>query len=78
MRLTDQIPTPKAVEILMKSILDSEKSIEHRIEDATYLTVIQSRIDKVLNNFQQEYEEYVNHMMKKEEEKRKDENSSYN
>ena len=78
MRLTDQIPTPKAVEILMKSILDSEKSIEHRIEDATYLTVIQSRIDKVLNNFQQEYEEYVNHMMKKEEEKRKNENSSYN
>ena len=78
MRLTDQIPTPKAVEILMKSILDSEKSIEHRIEDATYLTVIQSRIDKVLNNFQQEYEEYVNHMIKKEEEKRKDENSSYN
>jgi hypothetical protein len=69
MRLTDRIPTPKAVEILMKSILDSEKSIEHRIEDATYLTVIQSRIDKVLNNFQQEYEEYVNHMMEKEEEK---------
>ena len=78
MRLTDQIPTPKAVEMLMKSILDSEKSIENRIEDATYLTVIQSRIDKVLNNFQQEYEEYVNHMMKKEEEKRKNENSSYN
>ena len=67
MRLTDKIPTPKAVEILMRSVLDSEKSVEDRIEDATYLTVIQSRIDKVLNNFQQEYEEYVNHMMKKEE-----------
>ena len=69
MRLTDKIPTPKAVEILMRSVLNSEKSVEDRIEDATYLTVIQSRIDKVLDNFQQEYEEYINHMMEKEEEK---------
>jgi len=75
MRLTDKIPTPKAVEILMRSVLDSEKSVEHRIEDATYLTVIQSRIDKVLNNFQQEYEEYVTLMMKKQEDRMKYENS---
>jgi hypothetical protein len=75
MRLTDKIPTPKAVEILMRSVLDSEKSVEDRIEDATYLTVIQSRIDKVLNNFQQEYEEYVVLMMKKQEDRMKYENS---
>ena len=74
MRLTDKIPTPKAVEILIQSVLDSEKPIEQRIEDATYLTIIQSRIDKVLNTFQQEYEEYVRFMMKKE----KDENSPHN
>lgn len=75
MRLTDKIPTPKAVEILMRSVLDSEKSVEDRIEDATYLTVIQSRIDKVLNNFQQEYDEYVVLMMKKQEDRMKYENS---
>ena len=78
MKLTDQIPTPKAVEILVQSVLDGTKSVDQRIEDATYLTVIQSRIDKVLHSFQQEYEDYVNYMVKKEEEKRKDENSSYN
>ena len=75
MRLTDKIPTPKAVEILMRSVLDSEKSVEDRIEDATYLTVIQSRIDKVLDNFQQEYEEYVVLTMKKQEDRMKYENS---
>ena len=78
MKITDQIPTPKAVEILIQTVLDGTKTVEQRVEDATYLTVIQSRIDKVLNNFQQEYEDYVRHMMKKEEEKRKDENSPYN
>jgi len=74
MRLTDKIPTPKAVEILIQSVLDGTKSVDQRIEDATYLTVIQSRIDKVLNTFQQEYEDYIRFMMKKE----KDENSPYN
>ena len=74
MKLTDQIPTPKAVEILVQSVLDGTKTVDQRIEDATYLTVIQSRIDKVLNTFQQEYEDYIRFMMKKE----KDENSPYN
>lgn len=78
MKLTDQIPTPKAVEILIQTVLDGTKTVEQRVEDATYLTVIQSRIDKVLNNFQQEYEDYVRHMMKREEDRKKDENSPYN
>ena len=59
MKVTDKIPTPKAVNVLMQSILDGTKSVEQRVEDATYLTVIQSRIDKELHNFQQEYEDYV-------------------
>lgn len=75
MKITDKVPTPKAVNILMQSILDGTKTVEQRVEDATYLTVIQSRIDKVLNNFQQEYEDYVRYMMKREEDKEKDENS---
>ncbi len=62
MRLTDQVPTPKAIELLMKNVLDSNISVEQRIQDATFLTVIQSRIDKVLDNFQQEYEEYVTYI----------------
>ena len=74
MKLTDKIPTPKAVEILIQSVLDGTKTVDQRVEDATYLTVIQSRIDKVLNTFQQEYEDYIRFMMKKE----KDENSPYN
>ena len=78
MKLTDQIPTPKAVEVLIQTVLDGTKTVEQRVEDATYLTVIQSRIDKVLNNFQQEYEDYVRHMMKREEDRKKDENSPYN
>ena len=78
MKVTDQIPTPKAVDILIQSILDGTKSVEQRVEDATYLTVIQSRIDKVLHSFQQEYEDYVRYMMKREEDRKKDENSSYN
>ena len=78
MKLTDQIPTPKAVEILVQSVLDGTKSVDQRIEDATYLTVIQSRIDKVLHSFQQEYEDYVRYMMKKEEDRKKDEDSPYN
>ena len=78
MKVTDQVPTPKAVDMLMQSVLDGTKNVEQRIEDATYLTVIQSRIDKVLNNFQQEYEDYVRHMMKREEDRKKDENSPYN
>lgn len=78
MKVTDKIPTPKAVNVLMQSILDGTKSVEQRVEDATYLTVIQSRIDKVLHNFQQEYEDYVRYMMKREEDRGKDEDSSYN
>ena len=78
MKLTDQIPTPKAVEILVQSVLDGTKTVDQRIEDATYLTVIQSRIDKVLHSFQQEYEDYVRYMMKKEEDRKKDEDSPYN
>ena len=62
----------------MQSILDGTKSVEQRVEDATYLTVIQSRIDKVLHNFQQEYEDYVRYMMKREEDRGKDEDSSHN
>ena len=62
MRLTDQVPTPKAIELLMKNVLDSNISVEQRIQDATFLTVIQSRIDKVLDNFQQKYEEYVTYI----------------
>ena len=69
MKVTDKIPTPKAVNVLMQSILDGTKSVEQRVEDATYLTVIQSRIDKVLHNFQQEYEDYVRYMMKREEDR---------
>ncbi len=75
MKITDKVPTPKAVNILMQSVLDGTKTVEQRVEDATYLTVIQSRIDKVLNNFQQEYEDYVRYMMKREGDKEKDENS---
>ena len=78
MKVTDKIPTPKAVIVLMQSILDGTKSVEQRVEDATYLTVIQSRIDKVLHNFQQEYEDYVRYMVKKEEDRKKDEASSNN
>ena len=78
MKVTDKIPTPKAVNVLMQSILDGTKSVEQRVEDATYLTVIQSRIDKVLHNFQQEYEDYVRYMVKKEEDRKKDEASSNN
>ena len=78
MKVTDKIPTPKAVNVLMQSILVGKKSVEQRVEDATYLTVIQSRIDKVLHNFQQEYEDYVRYMMKREEDRGKDEDSSYN
>ncbi len=78
MKVTDKIPTPKAVNVLMQSILDGTKSVEQRVEDATYLTVIQSRIDKVLHNFQQEYEDYVRYMMKREEDRGKDEDSSHN
>ena len=44
----------------------------------TYLTVIQSRGDKVLHSFQQEYEDYVRYMVKKEEDRKKDEASSNN
>ena len=78
MKVTDKIPTPKAVNVLMQSILDGTKSVEQRVEDATYLTVIQSRIDKVLHNFQQEYEDYVRYMMKREEDRGKDEDSYHN
>ena len=78
MKVTDKIPTPKAVNVLMQSILDGTKSVEQRVEDATYLTVIQSRIDKVLHSFQQEYEDYVRYMMKREEDRGKDEDSSHN
>ena len=78
MRITDQIPTPKGVDILMQSVLDGTKTVEQRVEDATYLTVIQSRVDKVLHSFQQEYEDYVRYMVKKEEDRKKDEASSNN
>ena len=78
MKVTDQVPTPKAVDMLMQSVLDGTKNVEQRIEDATYLTVIQSRIDKVLHSFQQEYEDYVRYMVKKEEDRKKDEASSNN
>ena len=78
MKVTDKIPTPKAVNVLMQSILDGTKSVEQRVEDATYLTVIQSRIDKVLHNFQQEYEDYVRYIVKKEEDRKNDEASSNN
>ena len=78
MKITDQIPTPKGVDILIQSVLDGTKTVEQRVEDATYLTVIQSRIDKVLHSFQQEYEDYVRYVMKREEDRKKDENSSYN
>tara|TARA_Y100000310_G_C20583196_1_gene764035 strand:+ start:573 stop:809 length:237 start_codon:yes stop_codon:yes gene_type:complete len=75
MKITDQIPTPKAVEILMNSILDSNKSIEARIEDATLLNVVQTRIDKALDHFQRDYEEYLNFIANKREERAKNENS---
>ena len=78
MKITDQIPTPKGVDILMQSVLDGTKTVEQRVEDATYLTVIQSRIDKVLHSFQQEYEDYVRYMVKKEEDRKNDEASSNN
>ena len=78
MKITDQIPTPKGVDILMQSVLDGTKTVEQRVEDATYLTVIQSRVDKVLHSFQQEYEDYVRYMVKKEEDRKKDENSPDN
>ena len=78
MKITDQIPTPKGVDILMQSDLDGTKTVEQRVEDATYLTVIQSRIDKVLHSFQQEYEDYVRYMVKKEEDRKNDEASSNN
>ena len=78
MKITDQIPTPKGVDILMQSVLDGTKTVEQRVEDATYLTVIQSRVDKVLHSFQQEYEDYVRYMVKKEEDRKKDEASSNN
>lgn len=78
MRVTDQVPTPKGVDILMQSVLDGTKTVEQRVEDATYLTVIQSRIDKVLHNFQQEYEDYVRYMVKREEDRKNDEASSNN
>ena len=78
MKLTDQVPTPKAVDILIQSVLDGTKTVEQRVEDATYLTVIQSRIDKVLHNFQQEYEDYVRYIVKKEEDRKNDEASSNN
>ena len=78
MKVTDQVPTPKAVDMLMQSVLDGTKNVEQRIEDATYLTVIQSRIDKVLHSFQQEYEDYVRYMVKREEDRKKDENSFNN
>ena len=69
MKITDRIPTPKAVEILMNSILDSNKSIEARIEDATLLNVVQTRIDKALDHFQRDYEEYLNFIANKREER---------
>ena len=78
MKITDQIPTPKGVDILMQSVLDGTKTVEQRVEDATYLTVIQSRVDKVLHSFQQEYEDYVRYMVKKEEDRKNDEASSNN
>ena len=78
MKITDQIPTPKGVDILIQSVLDGTKTVEQRVEDATYLTVIQSRIDKVLHNFQQEYEDYVRYMVKREEDRKNDEASSNN
>lgn len=78
MKITDQVPTPKGVDILMQSVLDGTKTVEQRVEDATYLTVIQSRIDKVLHNFQQEYEDYVRYMVKREEDRKNDEASSNN
>ena len=78
MKITDQIPTPKGVDILIQSVLDGTKTVEQRVEDATYLTVIQSRIDKVLHSFQQEYEDYVRYMVKKEEDRKNDEASSNN
>ena len=78
MKITDQIPTPKGVDILIQSVLDGTKNVEQRVEDATYLTVIQSRIDKVLHSFQQEYEDYVRYMVKREEDRKNDEASSNN
>ena len=78
MKITDQVPTPKGVDILMQSVLDGTKTVEQRVEDATYLTVIQSRIDKVLHSFQQEYEDYVRYMVKREEDRKNDEASSNN
>ena len=78
MRVTDQVPTPKGVDILMQSVLDGTKTVEQRVEDATYLTVIQSRVDKVLHSFQQEYEDYVRYMVKREEDRKNDEASSNN
>ena len=75
MKITDRIPTPKAVEILMNSILDSNKSIEARIEDATLLNVVQTRIDKALDHFQRDYEEYLNFISNQREERAKNENS---
>ena len=78
MKITDQIPTPKGVDILIQSVLDGTKTVEQRVEDATYLTVIQSRIDKVLHSFQQEYEDYVRYMVKREEDRKNDEASSNN
>tara|TARA_A100001037_G_C15056825_1_gene592774 strand:+ start:311 stop:550 length:240 start_codon:yes stop_codon:yes gene_type:complete len=53
------IKTPDSLENLMINVMNTSLKMDVRVQNASLLTTLQMRIDKLLNAFHDEYEVYI-------------------